>query len=311
MHESEPCLIHIEKGQALPAGCPELIAAAKRAVARTGDAWKRDSMLENLDSISMGRAELFLLLCNGTPAGVLSFNVIEDDVQVYFSYVLEQYREREGQFFEAAIRAFQGLGLKVIRTNFLWPSPERYRSVARDAGFIAQERIVMQRENDLFHPEKQLPAGIEILEWSDAYMGEAGRLLFAEANPVDRQIYPQLESLEGTVEQLSKITCNFYGVFLPSQSLVAVRGGEVIGLLLATEFEEGLLLIADLAVAKSCRGKGIASALVSRLIRQSAALGKRHIELVVNAQNADAIRLYQARGFKPTVTYKQHILVFR
>lgn len=311
MGEPVPGLMHIEKGHVLPADFAEIIDEAKYAVACTDAGKLQEWMHESIDAILAGSYDLLVMQCDDMIAGIMGYIVMEDDVQIYFCYVREPYHVYSGWFFQTAVNTFRDRGLQIVRTNFLWPSPEEYLSVARDMGFVELERISMLRENDACYPDKPLAGGIEIRTWSDDFLLEAGHLLFEEANPVDRQIYPQLESIEGTVGQLSKITCNFYGNFLQQQSFVALHCGKLIGLLLATEFEKGLILIAEIAVAKSHRGRGIASAMMGRIIRSSAELGKRQLEVVVNAQNREAITLYERKGFQTSVTFKQYILVFR
>lgn len=311
MREPQLRIDHVDKGQALPVDYTVMIDEARRAVAATEDERIRQWMLENIDSISTGKTLLLSLQCDEKAAGFLSYTVMEDDAQIHFCHVKDPYREFEGWFFQAAVNVFRNQGLKIVRTSFHWPSPERYIDASRGLMFVELQRMSMLRDNDVDYPEKPLAGGVEIRLWSDDKLGEAGHLLFTEANPVDRQIYPQLESLEGTVGQLSKITCNFYGNFLQSQSYVVLQDRKLIGLLLATEFEQGLILIAEIAVAKSHRGRGIASTMMSRIIRQSAALGKRQLEVVVNAHNLEAIGLYRHKGFKPSVTFEEHILVIR
>jgi len=284
---------------------------ARRAVAEVEDQRIRQWMLESIDYISTGKTSLLTLQCDEHAAGFLSYHVMEDDVQIHFCYVTEPYHAYEGWFFMAAVNVFRDQGLKIIRTSFHWPCPERCIDASRELGFIELQRISMLRENDAGYPEKPLAEGVEIRLWSDDYLGEAGHLLFTEANPIDRQIYPQLDSLEGTVEQLSKITCNFYGNFLSAQSMITLQDGKLIGVILATEFENDLILIAEIAVAKSHQGKGIANAMMSRIIRQSAELGKKQLEVVVNAQNREAIKLYGRKGLQPSVTFRQSILVFK
>ncbi len=302
---------HPDTGQAPSAEYAAMIHEARRAVTDDIDERIRQWMLENIDYISTGKTSLLTLQCDEHAAGFLSYHVMEDDVQIHFCYVTKPYHSYEGWFFKAAVNVFRDQGLKIIRTSFHWPCPERCIDASRELGFIELQGISMLRENDAGYPEKPLAEGVEIRLWSDDYLGEAGHLLFTEANPIDRQIYPQLESLEGTVEQLSKITCNFYGNFLPAQSMVVVYEGKVIGLMLATEFENDLVLIAEIAVEKSYRGRGIASAMLGRIIRCSAELGKKQLEVVVNAQNREAIALYERKGFQSSVIFKQNILVFR
>jgi ribosomal protein S18 acetylase RimI-like enzyme len=176
-------------------------------------------------------------------------------------------------------------------------------------GFKLMERIEMARESDRCYPERPLPEGVELVPWSDAFLDEAARLLSENGNEVDRQIYPQEQTFAGARAQLKKITGNMYGDFLADQSMIARDGGEVIGMLMATEYDEPLsILIPEVILDRENRGKGIASAMIGRLIRDIAKRGDRKITLMVNGYNADAIRLYGRKGFRPVFVYKQYVL---
>jgi ribosomal protein S18 acetylase RimI-like enzyme len=61
--------------------------------------------------------------------------------------------------------------------------------------------------------------------------------------------------------------------------------------------------IESLAVLPSYRGQGLGSRLLDALETELAAIGVRDLMLGVLPGNADAIRLYQRRGYRPTWTY--------
>jgi ribosomal protein S18 acetylase RimI-like enzyme len=61
--------------------------------------------------------------------------------------------------------------------------------------------------------------------------------------------------------------------------------------------------IESLAVLPSYRGQGLGSRLLDALEAELAAIGVRDLMLGVLPGNADAIRLYQRRGYRPTWTY--------
>ncbi len=85
----------------------------------------------------------------------------------------------------------------------------------------------------------------------------------------------------------------------------------MIGMLLATERDGPSILIPQVILDTDHRGKGIASAMMSRLIRDVAKRGDRKITLMVNAQNADALRLYERKGFRQAFVYRQYVLPLR
>jgi ribosomal protein S18 acetylase RimI-like enzyme len=258
-----------------------------------------------------GAMDLLILLCGNEPVGVMSCEVREDDAQLFFCHLRESYEACEGQFFTMAVDHFRSAGMQVVRTNFLWPSPERCIEAARALSFTMLERIEMARESDRTYPARPVPEGVELLPWSDGWLDGAARLLSENGNEIDRQIYPQEQTFPGALSQLKKIAGGTYGDFLPGQSVVARANGRLVGMLLATEYGRDSLLIPQVIVEKGFRGKGIAGAMIGRLIRDSAARGPRKITLMVNAYNEAALRLYERAGFRPTFVFRQYILAGR
>jgi ribosomal protein S18 acetylase RimI-like enzyme len=302
-------LSFFKNGEKIPDGYSRLLEETGLAIAGLSDEQGRPYTLAaaGVD----GSYDLVFLLCDGKPIGVMSFEVKEDDVQLFFCYVGDVYKAYEGQFFSMIVSHFQSAGMSVIRTNFLWPAPERCIEAARNMGFRLIERIEMGRESDRDFPVRQLPPGIEIARWSDEYLDRAARLLSENGNEIDRLIYPQEQTFAGARSQLKKITGNMYGNFLADQSLVARDGSEVIGMLLVTDFPGEPLLIPQVILDRDHRGKGIASAMIGRVIRDTARCGYSKMRLMVNGHNADAIRLYERKGFRTLFVYKQYVLPLR
>jgi GNAT superfamily N-acetyltransferase len=238
----------------------------------------------------------------------MSGEVKEDDAQLFFCHLREGYEAYDGQFFTMAVDHFKAAGMHVVRTNFLWPSPERCIETALALGFVMMERVEMARESDPGYPVRPLPEGVEIVPWSDDHLDGAARLLSENGNEIDRQIYPQEQTFAGARAQLKKITGNVYGDFLADQSMVARAGGRTIGMLLATEYDGASILVPQVILDRGHRGRGIASAMIGQLIRDVARRGDRRMTLMVNGQNADAIRLYEHKGFRPVFVYKQYVL---
>ena len=306
MRQSGLTITFVEKSKASPDGFLSLVEEAGQAMAGLIDGQGKPYTPDGagIDG-SMG---LFFLLCGGEPAGVMSGEVKEDDAQLFFCHLREAYEACDGQFFTMAVDHFRAAGMRVVRTNFLWPSPERCIETALALGFVMMERIEMARESDPGYPARPLPEGVEIVPWSDAHLDEAARLLSENGNEIDRQIYPQEQTFAGARAQLKKITGDMYGEFLAGQSMVARAGGRTIGMLLATEREGPSILVPQVILDRDHRGQGIASAMMSRLIREVAKRGDRKMTLMVNGQNADAIRLYEHKGFRPVALYRQYVL---
>ncbi|HEY3272389.1 MAG TPA: GNAT family N-acetyltransferase [Methanocella sp.] len=299
-------LAFFEKGKALPHGFQRIIDEAGQAMAGLIDA--QGKPYSPGESGLDGTMDLIFLLCDREIAGVMSFEVKEDDAQLFYCHVREADKAYEGQFFTMAVGHFRSSGMGVVRTYFYWPSPEPCITAAGDMGFMPLERIEMARESDRGYPVRPLPEDVELVPWSDGYLDDAARLLSENGNEIDRKIYPQEQTFAGARAQLKKITGNMYGNFLPDQSMIARAGGATIGMLLATERDGPSILIPQVILDRNHRGRGIASAMIGRLVRDVAKRGDRKMTLMVNGQNSDAIRLYGRKGFRPLFVYKQYVL---
>lgn len=77
-----------------------------------------------------------------------------------------------------------------------------------------------------------------------------------------------------------------------AQFLVIERDGQAIGRLYLHRGSEDLLLM-DIALVPSCRGKGLGTALLERLLREAGSPVTCHVEF-----NNPALRLYQRLGFR-------------
>ena len=198
----------VEKGQVLPDGFPRLIEDAGQAMAGLVDAHGQPytSPQSGLD----GTMDLIFLLCDGEPAGVMSCEVKEDDAQWFFCHVREGYKAFEGQFFTMAVSFLKSAGMQVVRTNFLWPSPDRCIAAAGSRGFMPIERIQMARESDTDFPARLLPEGTEIVPWSDSRLDQAAWLLSENGNgdrPTDLSAGADVRRGTSRPEQRSPATC--------------------------------------------------------------------------------------------------------
>lgn len=81
-----------------------------------------------------------------------------------------------------------------------------------------------------------------------------------------------------------------------SLALVAELAGKVVGFCVLTNIcNEGN--IDNVAVDETCRGKGVASALVAEMIVRGEAIAIQDFTLEVRVSNTPAIRLYEKMGF--------------
>ncbi len=82
-----------------------------------------------------------------------------------------------------------------------------------------------------------------------------------------------------------------------AESLLAEEGGDVIGLLFATVVREEAEIL-TFGVAPRRRRSGVARALLGGFYARARALGATRVVLEVAADNAAALALYEAEGFR-------------
>jgi ribosomal-protein-alanine N-acetyltransferase len=90
-----------------------------------------------------------------------------------------------------------------------------------------------------------------------------------------------------------------------SWAWVAELGGDVGGYLIAWPVEDEVHL-ANIAVAKGLRRRGIGRFLMEKLIERARANGAAWISLEVRASNASARNLYEEIGFRPVAIRKNY-----
>ncbi len=81
-------------------------------------------------------------------------------------------------------------------------------------------------------------------------------------------------------------------------------------MLLAEEPKPDEFIVASLAVAPSCRGMGVGTALMLKAEKCAHAMGKQMLSLGVIAENEGAIRLYERLGYATTRTWRGFFVQF-
>ena len=92
-------------------------------------------------------------------------------------------------------------------------------------------------------------------------------------------------------------------------AFVAERGGEIVGWSCLNRFNprEAYRFVADFSVyvARSHRGTGVGSALLSHLISEARGLGYHKLVLAAFPFNASGVRLYSKHGFREVGIYRE------
>lgn len=126
---------------------------------------------------------------------------------------------------------------------------------------------------------------------------EARRLIEEYAASLDLDL--SFQGFEQEIEHLSSEYGPPAGAFF-----LAVENGQAIGCIGLHRFFEEVGEIKRLYVAPAGRGRGVARALVERVLNAARELGYRRLLLDTLPSMKEARSLYQSMGFKPTEPYR-------
>ena len=73
--------------------------------------------------------------------------------------------------------------------------------------------------------------------------------------------------------------------------------------------ERGVAYVTSVSVLQEWRGRGIAASLVDHCIAHAKAEGFRRVELEVDAENANAVRLYEHQGFSIDAVHGRAVIM--
>ena len=138
-------------------------------------------------------------------------------------------------------------------------------------------------------PEPVWPEGVTMTDLRSADLAELHRLIYVEAGWSEVPGHPERDF------------ASWRDIFVtdkedPAQQVVAWRAGRPVGVATGRIFSDGAGWIAQLAVAKSERGRGLGRALLLEALRRRVAAGATLLGLSVQAQNRTAIGLYLGVG---------------
>lgn len=308
MQNHELTLTHAGKGEPMAAGVQAIFGEAAAIISGLADERERAARHDILERASKGTFDSFLFVRDEKPAAIICYETIDDDARLVTGHALRAIDIDKENIFETAVKALVEKGFRVIRSNFNWPEPDTYAKKAREMGFIVTERLSMSIDNDPEYAVRPLKEG-EIVPWSQSYFNDVARVMSVTVDPVDKMVYPRFQTYDGCQTMLRTIVENGYGEFQPALSYVAMCDGQFAGYLLSTLYPDSSMLIVDIGVDEAFRHKGLASGMIGRLVKNSAAFGKRRIDLAVTASNLTALSLYRHMGFRVAETFMQHIFV--
>jgi ribosomal protein S18 acetylase RimI-like enzyme len=152
-------------------------------------------------------------------------------------------------------------------------------------GYVAFDPTLVQVMALERPPDADTPDGITIVHPAAGVFADAVAVL-QEATPAQRDAY--LERMAASP--------------LPTRALLAHSDERPVGVG-TVMLEDGIAGIFSMATAPDLRGRGIASALVARLLAWAWERGARHAYLQVDAENRPAIAVYRKFGFVTGYAY--------
>ncbi|MBV9767840.1 MAG: GNAT family N-acetyltransferase [Acidobacteriaceae bacterium] len=165
----------------------------------------------------------------------------------------------------------------------------------------------VDRESVLKLPARSTNIRATFLWWAERFQEETARLVVAAyKGHVDSEINDQYRSVPGARHFLTNIVrfpgC---GQFAPGASIVAKdeHSGRICGVCLASLVSPKSGHVTQLCVLPGLRGGSLGYELLRRCLVRLTELGCESISLTVTCSNRDAIRLYEAAGFRTHASF--------
>ncbi len=257
------------------------------------------------DRVQQGELGIYTLSARCRTVGVICYRSLDGDVELVFGHLLATAGNAEGYFLKEAVNDLFTCDVHTIRSNFNWPDPHGFVRAARRMGFVMTERMSMGMTPSLIgHP----PAQFDLLPWHDDYAKDVCGIMVDGASPADVPVYPMFSKPEGARMLMDSVLKDRHGKLLRDLSCVAKENEKTVGFLLSTLLPDGSVLILNIAVIKENRNMGVGGAMLDRLIGDSYLRGYSQIMLAVTANNNDAIRLYERKGFKVNGYFRQYVM---
>lgn len=177
-------------------------------------------------------------------------------------------------------------------------------------GFQVFPRLFMEQRLDQpsvtqlprnFSSQGGLPHDLEIRPWTDADFTNAGRLIVdAYGGHLDSRINDQYRSVSGALRFLHNIVrfpgCGIFDA-AASRVIASKKRDELVALLLCSQVRGDVGHVTQVCVAQEYRGRGLASLLLAACAGELRGRGFHSLTLTVTEDNANAVALYQERGF--------------
>jgi ribosomal protein S18 acetylase RimI-like enzyme len=196
-----------------------------------------------------------------------------------------------------------------VESQLLVHSSGFHTSAFRQAGFQIYPRLFMVRplQGSFVAPSVDLPAGLDLLAWSDADLTPAARLIAAAySGHPDSVVNDQYRTVYGALRFLNNIVHHAgCGSFSAQASHVVVDrvSRELVAMVLSSRVSPESGHITQLCVHPEFRRRGLARMLLNLSISDFMRQSVSEVSLTVTAANTQAIALYRAEGFDCAHTF--------
>lgn len=192
--------------------------------------------------------------------------------------------------------------LMLLHARLTQPPPFSKYLTRHDRSFMG-----IDRETALKLPPRVSDVRARFLPWAERFQEEVAHVVAASyKGHSDSEINDQYRTIPGARHFLMNIIrfpgC---GQFSPAASLVAVddRTGRICGVCLASLVSATSGHVTQLCVLPALRGARLGYELLRQSLAHLAELGCASASLTVTCSNLDAIRLYEAAGFRTHATF--------
>jgi len=272
-----------------------------------GEAWeecgRRGRMPAAWTPFDPARAEGAALRERGKLLGYVAIRPTVGMDSIEFLYARRDARRDDvlDSLIATAVARLREVGLtRIIYAGYGWwraPFPDVFARAFARAGFGRFEGVFLVRPLERGGPEAApVPPGYEVVDWRDDFLDEVCDVMLASPEP---------EALYWDMDLCRRSILN---AAFPSRPLfpdgfgqVAFHAGRVAGFTLASRHG----YVNHVYTHPEHRGKGLAPALVTRLLRALARKGIERVSILTHDTNPRAVAIYERLGFAIDFCYPQ------
>jgi ribosomal protein S18 acetylase RimI-like enzyme len=260
-------------------------------------------MVKSLEkAVEQKKVSGWVVCHKGTLQGIVVYSRQKDMGRINFFHILPGYQDAGRLLIEKAVNTLQEAGVDCIISEALILVDITAENIFEGLGFNIYWRRIMSRTmtNDI--PVSRVPSGYSVIPWDDSYIEEVITVLY-EANQegIDRFIYPEFMTQEGTAHMVRGLRAGAAGPFDENTSMLALHEGTVCGAILCAQQLSKEGFISEMAVSPHHQKKRLGTVLLTKSLQAAANQGLKRVRLGVTEKNTAAVTLYCNLGFTTDV----------